>query len=83
MAAFELYYKKFLETLDLSLLKEEYDSRLINLGRQVTVLAPSGSDSGICRGIDREGELLVDLADGQQKRVSSGEVSVRGVYGYV
>lgn len=83
MAAFELYYKKFLETLDLSLLKEEYDSRLINLGRQVTVLAPSGSYSGICRGIDMEGELLVDLADGQQKRVSSGEVSVRGVYGYV
>lgn len=83
MAAFEIYYKKFLETLDLSLLKEEYDSRLINLGRQVTVLAPSGSYSGICRGIDMEGELLVDLADGQQKRVSSGEVSVRGVYGYV
>lgn len=83
MLAFEEYYKKFLETLDLSLLKEEYDSRLINLGRQVTVLGPSESYSGICRGIHTEGELLVDPPNGQQKRVISGEVSVRGVYGYV
>ncbi len=83
MAAFEEYYQKFLETLDFRQLKEEYDSRLINLGRQVTVLDPAGAYTGICRGIGMEGELLVQLPDGQEKAVISGEVSVRGVYGYV
>ena len=83
MAAFEEYYQRFLENLDLGQLKEEYDSRLINLGRQVTVLDPAGAYTGICRGIGAEGELIVELPDGKLQAVVSGEVSVRGVYGYV
>ena len=34
-------------------------------------------------GIDREGELLVKVADGEIRKVCSGEVSVRGLYSYV
>ena len=37
---------------------------------------------GIAKGITKTGELIVATEDGEQS-VSSGEVSVRGIYGYV
>lgn len=83
MRAFEVYYEKYLQTLDLSLLQEEYNRELVNVGRSVTVLAPAGEYTGISHGINREGELIVELADGEIRNVVSGEVSVRGIYGYV
>lgn len=83
MRAFEEYYEKYLQTLDLSLLQEEYNRELVNVGREVTVLAPAGDYTGVSHGINREGELVVELAGGEIRNVVSGEVSVRGVYGYV
>lgn len=82
MEAFEAYYDKFLETQDLSGLTEEYNRRSVNLGRQVRVLDPAGTFQGEAMGIDTQGSLLVKMADGQVRQVISGEVSVRGVYGY-
>ncbi len=81
--AFEQYFRIFLESGDLSALKADYESRLVNMNRMVTVMNPSGAYSGVCRGIDRNGELLVEREDGQLCHVRSGEVSVRGIYGYV
>lgn len=83
LTAWEVFYKKFLKTLDFTDLKEEYNARLVNKGRQVQILANSGSWTGISKGIDKEGQLLVEREDGQVETVVSGEVSVRGVYGYV
>lgn len=83
MRAFEDYYEKYLQTLDLSLLQEEYNRELVNVGKEVTVLAPGGDYNGISHGINREGELIVELPDGEIRNVVSGEVSVRGIYGYV
>jgi BirA family biotin operon repressor/biotin-[acetyl-CoA-carboxylase] ligase len=77
------YYEEFLKVKDLSLLKEEYEKRLVNLNRRVTVLAQEGAWDGICRGIDSQGELLVERENGDVRQVLSGEVSVRGIYGYV
>ncbi len=83
LCAWEYYYDRFLETLDMSGLLEEYNSRLVNLDRQVTVHGPSGSWQGMSRGIDREGQLLVETEDGCLQTVMSGELAVRGIYGYV
>ena len=83
MKRMEQYYEIFLKTADLSGLKEEYESKLANLGRQVKVLAPKQEYCGICRGITDGGELLVEREDGSISQVMSGEVSVRGIYGYV
>ena len=83
MKAFEKYYEKFMETLDFSVLKEAYDNRLVNCGREVCVLDPKGEYTGISRGINSVGELLVELPDGSERTVYAGEVSVRGIYGYV
>ena len=79
---FEKYYEIFMETQDLSLLQEEYQQMSANKGRKVTVLDPAGEFEGTARGITKTGELIVDTPEGQ-KFVSSGEVSVRGIYGYV
>lgn len=79
---FEIYYRVFLETQDLTGLKKEYESMLINKNKQVTVLEPNGSWNGTACGITDKGGLIVDTEDGY-RYVSSGEVSVRGVYGYV
>ncbi len=85
MKRMEEYYDIFLKTYDLSSLKDTYESKLVNLGREVTVLTLKGDPefSGVCRGINERGELLIESKDGDIREVSSGEVSVRGIYGYV
>ena len=79
---FELYYKTYLQTQDLSALMEEYNDMLVNRNANVRVLDPLGEYEGRALGIDRRGQLLVER-EGEQVKVSSGEVSVRGIYGYV
>jgi len=83
LSAFEGYYAAFLASQDLSCLKKEYDALLVNAGRQVRVLDPKGEFEGIARGICDTGELIVETQDGEKKNVYAGEVSVRGIYGYV
>ena len=80
---FEEYFEKFLDTKDLSFMVEEYNSFLISKGRQVKVLDPKGEFMGEALGINACGELLVKRVDGETVKVYAGEVSVRGIYGYV
>ncbi|MGN0204081.1 MAG: biotin--[acetyl-CoA-carboxylase] ligase [Coprococcus sp.] len=81
--AFERYYDRFMETSDLSELMEDYNKRLINDGQRVYIEERGRKFDGIAEGIDREGCLLVRKDDGTVISVISGEVSVRGVLGYV
>lgn len=83
MEYFEMYYEKFMQTKDLSLLMEEYNGLLVNKDTRVKVLDPQNEFEGTARGIDKKGQLLVEKADGSMEAVYAGEVSVRGVYGYV
>lgn len=83
MKALEEYYEIFIKTEDMSALMAEYNAELVNLGNEVCVLDPAGEFRGICEGINEKGGLIVRLPDGTETEVISGEVSVRGVYGYV
>lgn len=83
MKSYETYYARFMETRDMSRLLEEYNGLLANCGQKVQVLSPDHSYTGTAIGIDETGELLVRGEDGETRRVLSGEVSVRGIYGYV
>ena len=80
----ELYFEQFLEAEDLSFLLEEYNKKLVNFGKEVKVLGCDGQEenSGTAKGINKEGALLVETEEGLLE-VRSGEVSVRGLYGYV
>lgn len=82
MSYFEQYYDTFLETQDLSALVREYDELLVNRNKSVRVLDPKEPFDGKAMGITSKGELIVDTWE-SRKLVSSGEVSVRGIYGYV
>ncbi len=80
---FEADFEKFEKTSDLSILIEEYNQRLINRGNIVRVLDPAGEYTGKAIGINEMGGLLVEREDHSIQVITSGEVSVRGVYGYV
>lgn len=82
MSYFEQYYNTFLKTQDLSALVREYDKLLVNRNKSVRVLDPKEPFDGKAMGITPKGELIVDTWE-SRKLVSSGEVSVRGIYGYV
>lgn len=79
---YEYYYDKFCQNTDLSEWKDEYNDFLVNRNRPVKVLDPKEPFTGIAKGINEYGELIVETNDGV-RLVSSGEVSVRGIYGYV
>lgn len=83
MKCFEKNYEIFEKTQDLSGLIEDYQAVLANLNQPVRVLEPGHEYSGIARGINEKGELLVEREDGTVTAVYSGEVSVRGLYSYV
>ena len=80
---FEYYYEQFLKTEDMALLRPIYQGLLANLNREVRVLEKDNEYTGIATGINDKGELLVEKIDGQCAAVRGGEVSVRGLYGYV
>jgi len=80
---FEKNYDTFLRTGDLSGIQEAYDAALVNCGQEVKVLEPGHEYGAVAEGINENGELMVRLPDGRKKQVFAGEVSVRGIYGYV
>ncbi len=83
MDHFETLYETFLNRRDLGFIRDEYDSLLVSRGKKVRILDPKGDLEGVSLGINDRGELLVELSDGSVRNIYAGEVSVRGVYGYV
>lgn len=79
---FEAYFEVFLRTEDLSEIVKQYNAYMVNRNQPVKVMDPKHPFEGTARGITARGELLVDTPESREK-VSSGEVSVRGIYGYV
>lgn len=63
-------------------LMEQYRKDCITLGKQVRLVQGDTEHTGIARDVDIAGGLVVDFSDGTRKTVNSGEVSVRGLYGY-
>lgn len=81
--SFKRYYDTFLKTGDLSALCEEYNKMLINTGRLVKLVCQDGERLAEAVGIDDRGALIVKNTDGSISCITAGEVSVRGLYGYV
>ena len=60
----------------------QYRLDCVTLGRPVTVIREDRERRGYAAGLDDRGGLIVDYPDGSRETVNSGEVSVRGIYGY-
>ena len=78
-----------LEQMDAELLRspaamlERYRSDCITLGQQVSIVRGDEVRHAVALDIDAEGGLIVRYDSGETGTVTSGEVSVRGLYGYV
>ena len=81
--SFKKYYEQFLKTQDLTLLTDRYNELLINKGRTVKAIYADRELVGEALGINKEGELIIKAEDGSETAIRPGEVSVRGLYGYV
>ena len=83
MKHFEKNYEMYLRTEDLSVIREDYNRLLVNCGKEVRILGSREPYEAVALGINDNGELLVRKQDGSEEAVYAGEVSVRGLYGYV
>lgn len=78
-----------LHTMSLGVLSDkdacmaQYRTSCLTLGREVAVHAPDGIYTAVATEVDAQGGLIVRLTDGTERCVSSGEVHVRGLYGYI
>lgn len=62
---------------------ERYRQNCVTLGQDVSLLRGEEVRHGHALTVDAEGALIVRFPDGHTEAVNSGEVSVRGMYGYV
>lgn len=83
MEAMEEYYLLYRKTNDLSLLLDKYNEKLVNVNRKVKLIRKGEEQIRTALGVDKTGALIVEDADGVSEKIISGEVSVRGIYGYV
>ena len=54
----------------------------VNIGKRVQLLSPEGTEEAEAVGLDEWFGLRVRGADGAERVIRAGEVSVRGLYGY-
>ncbi len=78
---FEKLYNVFTEK-GFSFLADEYRKMCVTLNKDVRVIHRNNELTGKAVDIDDSGNLIVETENGQIT-VHSGEVSVRGIYGYI
>lgn len=62
---------------------DEWKKYSVTLGKEVSITVKNETYRGIANDITMDGKLLVKCSDGMIREVVSGEVSVRGLMGYV
>ena len=78
-----------LHRMDAGLLTEkdpilaEYRRNCITVGKKISVVRGDEIRHGTALDVDVEGALIVEFDDGTVAAVNSGEVSIRGMYGYI
>ncbi|MBE5794663.1 MAG: biotin--[acetyl-CoA-carboxylase] ligase [Clostridiales bacterium] len=64
-------------------IRADYEAASATIGQPVQVIAPAEQYTGVAQGVDATGALLVRRQDGCVETVLCGDVSVRGLMGYV
>ena len=81
LKSFEDYYTSFLKN-GFTIFWAEYKSKCITLNKEVTAIFPDKEIHGKAVDISKSGELILSV-EKDLINISSGEVSVRGIYGYI
>ncbi len=80
---FEKAYTEFIKDGSIAFLLPEYKQSSAVLGKEVRIISKKEETTGLALDINEEGQLIVRLRDGSIREIMSGEVSVRGIYGYI
>ena len=78
---FESYYTDFIDG-NFESLMEKYKALCVTLNSNVTLIQNGETINAVATDITEKGELTVKKEDGTFLNINSGEVSVRGIYGY-
>lgn len=62
---------------------DAYRKNCITVGREISVSCGDSLRHGVAESICDDGALTVRFSDGHLESVSAGEVSIRGMYGYI
>ena len=62
---------------------DKYRADCLTPGNRVQLVTPVSRQEAVALEVDDDFRLVVELPDGTRKALSAGEVSVRGMYGYV
>ena len=76
-------YEDFVRTQSLVGVLDLYNGLLMNRDRKVIVKDPAGEYEATALRADEQGRLVVKMPDGMCRAIDSGEVSVRGIDGYI
>lgn len=80
---FEDLYNKYTETGDSQSIISAISKNSATIGKKVRVTGVNMDLEGVAVAIADDGALMVMLDDGQIQKIMSGDVSVRGMHGYV
>ena len=86
LCAYLKYMEEAIDCLEWGLwegIQDEYLSRSVTLGSRVRVAGTDMEFVGTAKAVDETGALIVTDEQGTDRRVLSGDVSVRGLMGYV
>lgn len=79
----EKYYEKFKVNGDIKDAVEICKKHSIIMNKEVRIISCGIEKLGKVIDMDNDGELLVEYDNGEKEKIISGEVSIRGINGYV
>ena len=82
-AAMVVQLERMAETLFDGTWISRYAADCVTVGKEISIVRGDTVRHGTAIGVDSEGALTVRFPDGHEEAIASGEVSVRGMYGYV
>lgn len=80
---FEKEYKHYKLSSSLVAILNRYEKHCITLGKTVKITSGNEVFIAEAKAVTGDGNLIVETETGEEKLVYSGEVSVRGLYGYI
>jgi BirA family biotin operon repressor/biotin-[acetyl-CoA-carboxylase] ligase len=80
---FETLYEKFLKIMDLSFMIEKYNQMCVNVDRELRIIEYGEIKEVTGIKVTEQGSLMVRNKEGNTEIIYAGDVSVRGINGYV
>ncbi|MCF8019240.1 MAG: biotin--[acetyl-CoA-carboxylase] ligase [Vallitaleaceae bacterium] len=80
---FETLYEKFLKIMDLSFMIDKYNSMCVNVDQELRIIEHGATKQATGIKVTDQGGLMVRNKEGNTEIIYAGDVSIRGINGYV